>query len=137
VLVRQIASSRVGSIHPSSRQRTGTTLANRSEERLEPVRLFSSHGRTPTLSAEEAYARAYEEDKPEGAPSSAHEVFALFMWNKDYVGLPVWVVVYEGECVPIGGTSVKPTCRGESYNTVVDSKSGDFVTSFVDTSVDL
>jgi predicted small secreted protein len=89
------------------------------------------------MSAEEAYASAYDQDKPEGSPTGAHEVFALFTWDKDYVDVPVWVVVYEGGCVSIGGASVKATCREESYNSVVDATTGELIISFVDSSVQL
>ena len=57
------------------------------------------------MSAEDALAEAWatEGTQGNGDPTGVHLTYALLTWGDDYAGRMVWVITYEGLCIPIGG----------------------------------
>lgn len=57
-------------------------------------------------------------------------VYGLAIWGS-LDAYPVWVVSFEGTCVPTHGpVGNDDGCRALPFNVVIDAKNGDYVASF-------
>lgn len=50
-----------------------------------------------------------------------------------YEGVPVWVVTFEGMCIPISGPpGTAPGCAGNEWNVVINADTGEYIQGFSD-----
>jgi hypothetical protein len=100
-------------------------------------------GTEPNVSAEDARDKAWAEEGAEGNPTSVQLTYATLNWGK-YVDTPVWLLTYKGTCIPVGSgvgsegeEPPKTQCRRLDFHTLMNADSGDYIASFVDSSVDV
>ncbi len=100
-------------------------------------------GATPGIDAQSALDETWAQDGTEGGgdPTAAHLTFAHLSWADGDKDTPVWVVTYEGTCVPIDaglgsdGASMPQTCRDVPVHALLDANTGEFIASVVDASL--
>lgn len=87
---------------------------------------------TAPISAEEALDIAWEEEGAPGDPAKADATFALLTWGAAYMETPVWVITYEGTCVPQhGGYGAEGgQCLLIPFKTLIDATTGTYVLSY-------
>jgi hypothetical protein len=83
----------------------------------------------PSVSGHDAELLAWSEGIPDGAKSMS-AVYGVATWGS-LDAYPVWVVRFDGTCVPThGGVGSEADCRAVPFNVVIDANNGDFVASF-------
>lgn len=89
----------------------------------------------PAMSGEQALEKAWHEDGWDADTATA--IYAHFTRaSRALSGVPVWVVRYEGACVPIEagslfeGSETTPGCAADTINVVINAASGEFIESF-------
>jgi hypothetical protein len=78
----------------------------------------------------------------EGTPTAVHMTFAYLKSKGGEPAFPVWVITYEGTCVPVDngvGTtppaSPLPRCRLSDDHVIIHADTGEYVANVVDTSL--
>ncbi len=91
-------------------------------------------GLEPVVDAEDALATASTHSNF-GGGTSVQPMFALLTSDPlGYKEAPVWVIAFEGVCVPVIGAAADPTaqCAGTTWNSLVDSTTGEWIAAFSD-----
>jgi hypothetical protein len=96
------------------------------------------NGSTPGISAGDALANAWAAQGAEGDPTADHLTYAFLTWEPNYDQSPIWLVTYEGTCIPIdGGVGATHICRKIPFYTFVDADTGAFIAAFADSSLNI
>ena len=85
----------------------------------------------PSWSGEEALAQAWSVDGAPGDPKSATVTYGLLTWGPNYKSVPIWLVTYQGTCVPRHGPGDLP-CLEIPYNTFIRADTGDYIASWAE-----
>ena len=89
---------------------------------------------TPTISAEKALGIAWANGGVSGRPTSSSIVFALLsdQYFGEHKAMPVWVVTYEGACVPNLGPQGNggSNCLDSEWHVLIDAETGTWVGSY-------
>jgi hypothetical protein len=87
---------------------------------------------SPSVSAEQADGVAWGERAP-GTADSGQTLLASLTDENRHQGTLVWLVRYEGACVPnLGPDPAKSPCVGSEWNVLVDATTGVFIAAFSD-----
>lgn len=89
----------------------------------------------PAIGADEAAERACAEEGRVDA-TSATAKYVLFRSEQFGIpapGSPVWIVSYQGICVPVYGPAGHPlqgTCAGTVWNVIIHAGTGEFIAAY-------
>lgn len=70
-------------------------------------------------------------------PTGVHATYAVLSLPPNYVDTPVWLVTFEGTCVPLMGGAGAPPCRWLEWRVFVNADTGAVLFSFADSSMNV
>jgi hypothetical protein len=87
-----------------------------------------------SVSSEEAIETAWGDGVESTTdPTGVHATSALLTLPHDDEETPVWIVTFDGTCIPVGGgVGASPFCRDQPWFVAVDAATREVIFAFTD-----